>query len=757
MTTTTPGAAEVELAIGGMTCASCAARIEKKLNRLDGVEATVNYATEKAKVTFREDVTVSDLIATVEATGYTAREPRPETARSDDSASGEGPAQEESDELRPLRQRLTAAVALAVPVIAMAMVPALQFEYWQWLSLTLAAPVVTYAAWPFHKAAWTNAKHGAATMDTLISVGTSAAFLWSLWALFFGTAGTPGMTHPFELTIARTDGAGNIYLEAAAGVTAFILAGRYFEARSKRKAGAALKALLELGAKEVTVVRGGREELIPVGELKVGDRFLVRPGEKIATDGVVVEGSSAVDASMLTGESVPVEVGTGDAVTGATLNAGGRLVVEATRVGADTQLARMAKLVEDAQNGKAAAQRLADRISAVFVPVVIALALGTLGFWLGNGAGLTAAFTAAVAVLIIACPCALGLATPTALMVGTGRGAQLGILIKGPEVLETTRKVDTIVLDKTGTVTTGKMTLLAVHTADGTGEDDVLRLAGALEHSSEHPIAQAVASGAAARVGTLPAPEDFANIAGLGVQGIVEGHAVLVGREKLLDEWAMSLPEELRRAKAEAEAAGRTAIAVAWDGEARAVLEVADAVKETSPEAIERLRGLGLTPILLTGDNKAVAEAVAAEVGIAPEHVIAEVMPQDKVDVVKRLQDEGRSVAMVGDGVNDAAALAQADLGLAMGTGTDAAIEAGDLTLVRGDLRAAADAIRLSRKTLGTIKSNLFWAFAYNVAALPLAAAGLLNPMIAGAAMAFSSVFVVGNSLRLRGFQPAER
>ncbi|MFH9064692.1 heavy metal translocating P-type ATPase [Streptomyces coeruleorubidus] len=757
MTTTTPGAAEVELAIGGMTCASCAARIEKKLNRLDGVEATVNYATEKAKVTFREDVTVSDLIATVEATGYTAREPRPETARSDDSASGEGPAQEESDELRPLRQRLTAAVALAVPVIAMAMVPALQFEYWQWLSLTLAAPVVTYAAWPFHKAAWTNARHGAATMDTLISVGTSAAFLWSLWALFFGTAGTPGMTHPFELTIARTDGAGNIYLEAAAGVTAFILAGRYFEARSKRKAGAALKALLELGAKEVTVVRGGREELIPVGELKVGDRFLVRPGEKIATDGVVVEGSSAVDASMLTGESVPVEVGTGDAVTGATLNAGGRLVVEATRVGADTQLARMAKLVEDAQNGKAAAQRLADRISAVFVPVVIALALGTLGFWLGNGAGLTAAFTAAVAVLIIACPCALGLATPTALMVGTGRGAQLGILIKGPEVLETTRKVDTIVLDKTGTVTTGKMTLLAVHTADGTAEDDVLRLAGALEHSSEHPIAQAVASGAAARVGTLPAPEDFANIAGLGVQGIVEGHAVLVGREKLLDEWAMSLPEELRRAKAEAEAAGRTAIAVAWDGEARAVLEVADAVKETSPEAIERLRGLGLTPILLTGDNKAVAEAVAAEVGIAPEHVIAEVMPQDKVDVVKRLQDEGRSVAMVGDGVNDAAALAQADLGLAMGTGTDAAIEAGDLTLVRGDLRAAADAIRLSRKTLGTIKSNLFWAFAYNVAALPLAAAGLLNPMIAGAAMAFSSVFVVGNSLRLRGFQPADR
>lgn len=754
MTTTTPSAAEVELAIGGMTCASCAARIEKKLNRMDGVTATVNYATEKAKVNFREDIPVQDLIATVEATGYTATEPAP--PRTDGAAGGDGADEDDgADELRPLRQRLFTAVALAVPVIAMAMAPALQFEYWQWASLTLAAPVITYAAWPFHKAAWTNAKHGAATMDTLISVGTISAFLWSLWALFFGTAGTPGMTHPFELTIARTDGAGNIYLEAAAGVTAFILAGRYFEARSKRKAGAALKALMELGAKEVTVIRGGREELIPTSRLAVGDRFVVRPGEKIATDGTVVEGSSAVDASMLTGESVPVEVSAGDSVTGATLNAGGRLVVEATRVGADTQLARMAKLVEDAQNGKAAAQRLADKISAVFVPIVITLAFGTLGFWLGNGSGLTAAFTAAVAVLIIACPCALGLATPTALMVGTGRGAQLGILIKGPEVLETTRKVDTIVLDKTGTVTTGRMTLRTVHLADGEDESEVLRLAGALEHASEHPIAQAVATGAAEKVGALPVPEDFANVPGLGVQGVVDGHAVLVGREKLLAEWAMALPAELERAKAEAEAAGRTAIAVAWDGAARAVLEVADAVKDTSPEAIKRLRALGLTPILLTGDNKAVAETVAREVGI--DEVIAEVMPQDKVDVVKRLQDEGRSVAMVGDGVNDAAALAQADLGLAMGTGTDAAIEAGDLTLVRGDLRAAADAIRLARKTLGTIKSNLFWAFAYNVAALPLAAMGLLNPMLAGAAMAFSSVFVVGNSLRLRGFQPADR
>ncbi|WP_308315558.1 heavy metal translocating P-type ATPase [Streptomyces sp. ISL-100] len=752
-TTTAAAGAEVELAIGGMTCASCAARIEKKLNRMDGVEATVNYATEKAKVTYRgEDISVHDLIATVEATGYTAKEPAPVRAVPEP---GDEEAPAADDGLRPLRRRLITATVLAVPVIAMAMVPALQIEFWQWLSLTLTAPVVTYAAWPFHRAAWTNARHGAATMDTLISVGTSAAFLWSLWALFFGTAGTPGMTHAFELTISRSDGAGNIYLEAAAGVTAFILAGRYFEARSKRKAGAALKALLELGAKSVTVLRdNGREETVPTADLAVGDRFLVRPGEKIATDGTVVEGTSAVDAAMLTGESVPVEVAPGDSVTGATLNAGGRLVVRATRIGADTQLARMAKLVEDAQNGKAAAQRLADKISAVFVPVVIALALGTLGFWLGNGAGLTAAFTAAVAVLIIACPCALGLATPTALMVGTGRGAQLGILIKGPEVLETTRKADTIVLDKTGTVTTGKMTLLAVHTTPGTTETEVLRLAGALEHASEHPIAQAVTAGATAKAGgPLPTPEDFANVPGLGVQGIVEGHAVLVGRSKLLTEWAMSLPVELERAKQEAEAAGRTAIAVAWDGEARAVLEVADAVKDSSAEAIRRLRALGLTPILLTGDNQAVAESVAREVGI--DEVIAEVMPEDKVDVVKKLQAEGRSVAMVGDGVNDAAALAQADLGLAMGTGTDAAIEAGDLTLVRGDLLAAADAIRLSRKTLGTIKSNLFWAFAYNVAALPLAASGLLNPMIAGAAMAFSSVFVVGNSLRLRGFKAA--
>ncbi|MEV4187321.1 heavy metal translocating P-type ATPase [Streptosporangium canum] len=729
----------VELSIGGMTCASCANRIERKLNKLDGVTATVNYATEKAKVTFPEGVDPRTLIAEVEKAGYTAELPAPPSA--------EGAPQEPRDELRSLRDRLITSVVLAVPVIAMAMIPPLQFTNWQWLSLTLAAPVVVYAGWPFHKAAWTNLRHGAATMDTLVSLGTLAALGWSLWALFFGTAGTPGMTHPFAFTIERTDGSGNIYLEAAAGVTAFILAGRYFESRSKRRAGAALRALLELGAKDVAVLRDGREVRIPSDQLKAGDRFVVRPGEKIATDGVVEEGSSAVDASMLTGESVPVEVRPGDAVTGATVNAGGRLIVRATRVGSDTQLAQMAKLVEEAQTGKAQVQRLADRVSGIFVPIVIALAVGTLGFWLGTGDGVGAAFTAAVAVLIIACPCALGLATPTALLVGTGRGAQMGILIKGPEVLESTRTIDTVVLDKTGTVTEGKMTLVDVHLADGEERAEVLRLAGALEHASEHPIAQAIAKAAASDAQV----EDFANVEGLGVQGIVDGHAVLVGRPKLLAEWSQHLPVQLERKLTEEQAAGRTAVAVGWDGRARAVLVVADVVKPTSKEAIRQLRSLGLTPVLLTGDNEAVAKTVAAEVGI--DEVIAEVLPKDKVDVVKRLQSEGRVVAMVGDGVNDAAALAQADLGLAMGTGTDAAIEASDLTLVRGDLRVAADAIRLSRRTLRTIKGNLFWAFAYNVAALPLAALGLLNPMIAGAAMAFSSVFVVSNSLRLRGFK----
>ncbi|MBB4919839.1 heavy metal translocating P-type ATPase [Streptosporangium saharense] len=740
-----PGGA-VELSIGGMTCASCANRIERKLNKLDGVTATVNYATEKAKVTYSGDISPEDLVAEVAKAGYTAKLPEPPATPSED-----GDRDEAAEELRPLRARLVTAVVLAVPVIAMAMVPALQFPNWQWLSLTLTAPVVVYAGWPFHRAAWTNLRHGTATMDTLVSIGTLAAFGWSLWALFFGSAGTPGMTHPFAFTIERTDGSGNIYLEAAAGVTAFILAGRYFEARSKRRAGAALRALLELGAKDVAVLRDGREIRVPADRLAVGDVFVVRPGEKIATDGVVEEGSSAVDASMLTGESVPAEVKPGDAVTGATVNAGGRLLVRATRVGADTQLARMARLVEEAQTGKAQVQRLADRVSGVFVPIVIALAVATLGFWLGTGGGASAAFTAAVAVLIIACPCALGLATPTALLVGTGRGAQLGILIRGPEVLESTRKVDTVVLDKTGTVTEGRMTLTGVHPADGEDRDEVLRLAGALEHASEHPIARAVARAAAERVGELPTPEDFANVEGLGVQGIVDGHAVVVGRPRLLADWSQHLPAELGRAVETAQAAGRTAVAVGWDGRARAVLVVADTVKPTSAEAIERLRGLGLTPVLLTGDNEAAARAVAAEVGI--DEVIAEVLPEGKVEVVRRLQAEGRSVAMVGDGVNDAAALAQADLGLAMGTGTDAAIEAADLTLVRGDLRAAAEAIRLSRRTLATIKGNLFWAFAYNVAALPLAALGLLNPMIAGAAMAFSSVFVVSNSLRLRRFR----
>ncbi|MGW5435966.1 heavy metal translocating P-type ATPase [Nocardia asteroides] len=751
MTTVTqpPGTGQVELVIGGMTCASCANRIEKKLNKLDGVTATVNYATEKARVDFTGDVSPEELIATVEQAGYTAALPAPKQAEpAADTAA-------EPDPTASLRTRLLVSLVLTVPVIAMAMIPALQFTNWQWLSLTLAAPVVVWGALPFHQAAWTNLKHGTATMDTLVSMGTLAAFGWSLYALFWGTAGTPGMTHPFEFTIARMDGTGSIYLEAAAGVTTFILAGRYFEARSKRRAGAALKALLELGAKDVAVLRDGVETRIPVEQLAVGDVFIVRPGEKIATDGVVTEGSSAVDASMLTGESVPVEVGAGDTVTGATVNVGGRLLVRATRIGADTQLAQMAQLVEDAQTGKAQAQRLADKISGIFVPIVIALAVATLGFWLGTGGAVAAAFTAGVAVLIIACPCALGLATPTALMVGTGRGAQLGILIKGPEVLESTRKVDTIVLDKTGTVTTGKMTLLDVLPAEGEIGSRVLELAGALEDSSEHPIAQAIAKGARDELGTLLPVEGFANVEGLGVQGVVDGHAVIVGRARLLADWSQPLPQGLETAMAEAESAGRTAVAVGWDGKARGVLVVADAVKPTSAQAIAQFRELGLTPILLTGDNARAARTIGDEVGI--DEVIAEVLPQDKVDTVKRLQAEGKVVAMVGDGVNDAAALAQADLGLSMGTGTDVAIEASDLTLVRGDLRAAADAIRLSRRTLATIKGNLFWAFAYNVAAIPLAMAGLLNPMLAGAAMAFSSVFVVSNSLRLRRFKSTAR
>ncbi|MFE2702584.1 heavy metal translocating P-type ATPase [Streptomyces mirabilis] len=744
---TAPAApSEVELTIGGMTCASCAARVEKKLNRMDGVTATVNFATEKAKVSYPVGVQVADLIATVVKTGYTAEEPPPPRLETPERAA-DAVGADEDPELASLRERLVVSALLALPVVLMSMIPALQFDNWQWLSLTLAAPVVVWGALPFHRAAFTNARHGAATMDTLVSVGTLAAFGWSLWALFWGHAGMPGMRHGFDLTVSRTEGSSTIYLEVAAGVVAFILLGRYLEARSKRRAGAALRALMELGAKDVAVLRDGREVRIPVARMATGDRFVVRPGEKIATDGTVVEGSSAVDAAMLTGESVPVDVTVGSGVTGATVNAGGRLVVEATRVGADTQLARMARLVEDAQNGKAEVQRLADRISGIFVPVVLVIALGTFGVWLGVTGDTVAAFTAAVAVLIIACPCALGLATPTALMVGTGRGAQLGILIKGPEVLESTRRVDTVVLDKTGTVTTGRMTLREVYVVADTDEKEVLRLAGALEHASEHPVARAIAAGAQERTGDLPPVEHFENVPGLGVRGRVEGHDVQVGR---LHEG--ELPETLARAKAEAQTEGRTAVVVTRDGVALGVVTVADAIKETSAEAVRALRGLGLTPVLLTGDNQAVARSVARAVGIDPGDVIAEVLPEDKVAVVKRLQSEGRTVAMVGDGVNDAAALATADLGLAMGTGTDAAIEASDLTLVRGDLRVAADAIRLSRKTLSTIKGNLVWAFGYNVAALPLAAAGLLNPMIAGAAMAFSSVFVVTNSLRLRTF-----
>ena len=744
----------IDLEIGGMTCASCAMRIEKKLNRLDGVTATVNYATEKAQVVVDGPLDPTLLITAVENAGYTASVPAP-PAHADgagDEPDAEGP------ELRALRHRLIGSVVLSVPVIVLAMIPALQFTYWQWASLALAAPVIVWAAWPFHRAAWVNLRHGAATMDTLISLGTSAAFLWSLYALFLGTAGMPGMTHGFSFALERTDGAGSIYLEVASGVTMFVLAGRYFEKRAKRQAGAALRALMELGAKDVAVLRPSTdsrtqvERRIPIAELRVGDEFVVRPGEKIATDGVVVSGTSAVDQSMITGESVPVEVSAGDAVTGATVNAGGRLVVRATRVGADTQLAQMARLVEDAQTGKAEVQRLADRISGIFVPIVIGIALVTLATWLLLGFPASMAFTAAVAVLIIACPCALGLATPTALLVGTGRGAQLGVLIKGPEVLESTRRVDTSVLDKTGTVTEGRMSVVSAVPEQGTDAEELLRLAGAIEHASEHPIARAIASAATDEADAgLPTVESFQNHEGRGVTGVVEGRAMLVGRLSLLEDWSVHPSAELLSAKADAESAGQTAILVAWDGAPRGMIVVADEVKATSAEAVAQLKALGLAPVLLTGDNQAAARHIAAQVGI--DEVIAEVLPADKVAVVAGLQAEGRVVAMVGDGVNDAPALAQADLGMAMGTGADAAIQASDITLVRGDLRAASDAIRLSRRTLGTIKGNLFWAFAYNTAAIPLAALGLLNPMLAGAAMAFSSVFVVGNSLRLRSFR----
>ena len=704
---------QLELPIEGMTCASCAARVERTLNRLDGVAASVNYATEQAAVLYDPArVSPATLVQAVEDAGYAARVPDVEATTA------------------ALRRRLVVATVLALPVLALGVVSAVRFAQWQWVELALATPVVWWAGWPFHVAAWKSLRHRSATMDTLISLGTLAAWGWSLVAVLVGSA--------------------ELYLEVAAVVIVFQLAGRYFEARAKRRAGAALRALVELGAKEVAVLDAdGTERLVPVEQLTVGCLFVVRPGEKIATDGVVVEGRSAVDQSLLTGESVPVEVGEGDQVVGAAVNVGGRLLVRAERVGADTALAQIAMLVTSAQSGKAPVQRLADRVSAVFVPAVIVLAAATFACWLATGSGWAFAFSTAVAVLIVACPCALGLATPTALLVGTGRGAQLGILIKGPEVLESTRRIDTIVLDKTGTVTEGALQLVEIVTVPGVRRGEALRLVGALERASEHPIARAIA-GAAQAVDELLPVESFTSRSGLGVEGVVAGHAVVAGRPSLVAEWGLACDGVLADAIEAAQAAGRTAIAAGWDGAARAVFVVSDTLKPTTPEAIRAFRELGLRPVLLTGDNAGTARAVAAEAGIVD--VAADVLPADKAAYVQDLQRKGAVVAMVGDGVNDSPALAQADLGLAIGTGTDVAIEASDLTLVSGDLRGAADAIRLSRRTLATIKGNLFWAFGYNVAALPLAALGYLSPLLAGSAMAFSSFFVVSNSLRLRRF-----
>jgi Cu+-exporting ATPase len=778
----TVGAVQIDLAIGGMTCASCAARVEKKLNRMDGVVASVNYATESAHVSYPAGLDPAELVATVERTGYTAALPPPPPPPQDtdlDTGLGAPAATTQAGtdpETAALRRRLLISAALTAPVVALSMVPALQFDNWQWICLTLASPVAVWGAWPFHRAAAKNLRHGATTMDTLVSLGVTAAYLWSLYALLFTATGTTGATMDMQTDMpaggAGTTGRGaDLYLEVASAVTVFLLAGRYAEARAKRRSGAALRALLDLGAKDVAQLvpdgSGGRtERRVPIGRLRVGDLFAVRPGEKIATDAVVLEGHSALDESMLTGEPMPVEVGPGSAVTGATMNTSGHLVLQATGVGDDTRLARIGRLVTAAQSGKAPVQRLADRVSSVFVPIVLVLAVLTLVAWLVRTGDTQAAFTAAVAVLVIACPCALGLATPTALLVGTGRGAQLGILIKGPEVLERTRRVDTVVLDKTGTITQGRMTLAGVTPVAGETAEGVLRRAGAVESLSEHPLGQALAEAARERTGPLPAVTGFRSTQGLGVEGDLEVDVAGLGPDRVRvgrPAWVAqafgagvpaTLPDQLAAAVAEAEAAGRTAVLVGWGGTVRGVLAVADQVKPSSAGAVRALRGLGLRPMLLTGDNERAAQAVAAEVGIDPGDVISGVLPEGKVDAVVRLQRQGRVVAMIGDGVNDAAALAQADLGLAMGSGTDVAIEAADLTLVRSDLVSAVDAVRLSRRTLATIKGNLFWAFAYNVAAIPLAASGVLSPLVSGGAMAFSSVFVVTNSLRLRRFRP---
>lgn len=741
------------LDITGMTCASCVARVEKRLSRLDGVSAEVNLATEKARVVYPDAVSADQLVAAVASAGYTATLAPERTSRhtagEHESPGTHDHGAEEQGGGSSLRTRLIVSAVLSLPVVVLAMVPAWQFDNWQWLSLTLAAPVVVWGGYPFHRATWLNLRHGGLTMDTLITLGTGAAFLWSLWALFFGMAGMPGATHEFRLFTPDADPSGAIYLEVAAGVTVFLLLGRYIEQRSMRSAGQALRSLLELGAKDVTVLRGGQasaaETTIPIDDLAIGDAFVVRPGETIAADGVVGSGAAAVDTSMLTGESLPVDVAAGDGVTGGTIARGGRLIVRASRVGSDTKLAQMARLVESAQLGKGQVQRLADRISAIFVPLVIALAALVLVAWVVTGNPLSAGFTAAVAVLIIACPCALGLATPVALLVGTSRGAQSGILITGPEALEHTRGIDTIVLDKTGTLTTGVMSLSSVTATD----DRVLSRAASLEAASEHPIARAIVAGADGS-SMLPVT-DFTATAGLGVIGTVDGVRVVVGRPRFASEHGCVLPRAFADAVEAAESAGATAVVVGWGGEVRGVLTVSDSIRPDAAAAVARLRNLGLIPILITGDNERAAARVAGQVGI--DRVLAGVLPEGKAEEIRRLQAGGAHVAMVGDGVNDAVALATANLGIAMGGGTDAAISAADITLVRGDLGGIADAVELSRRTLGTIHGNLFWAFAYNVAALPLAAFGLLNPMLAGAAMAFSSVFVVLNSLRLRSFR----